>query len=97
MAWICRSLDLEGKMKTTNLQWNLPTLTADCNTGSQWYVVNFKAVVTTSAPAGLLTNHEDIYDGSNVIVPETPYYYNGYNWLPSNHTCLYRVLLWPFL
>lgn len=78
---------------TTNLQWNLPTLTADCNTGSQWYVVNFKAVVTTSAPAGLLTNHEDIYDGSNVIVPETPYYYNGYNNNAFVYVCERKVPL----
>lgn len=55
---------------TTNLQWNLPVLTADCNNGSDWYVINFKAVVTTAAPAGLLTNHEDCYDGSNAVVTE---------------------------
>ncbi len=55
---------------TTSLQWILPTLTADCNSGSDWYVINFKAVVTTAAPAGLLTNHEDCYDGSNAIVTE---------------------------
>jgi uncharacterized repeat protein (TIGR01451 family) len=55
---------------TTNLQWNLPTLTADCDKGSDWYVINFRAVVTTAAPAGLLTNHEDCYDGSNAVVTE---------------------------
>lgn len=63
---------------TTNLQWNLPTLTADCNKGSDWYVINFKAVVTTAAPAGILTNHEDCYDGSNILVNEyNPYNYNA--------------------
>ncbi len=66
---------------TTNLQWNLPTLTADCNNGSDWYVVNFKAVVTTSAPAGLLTNHEDCYDGSNAVVTEY--------WPYDNNSSLY--------
>ena len=62
---------------TTSLQWNLPTLTADCNNGSDWYVINFKTVVTTLAPAGLLTNHEDCYDGSNAVVPEYNYWNNN--------------------
>ena len=35
---------------------------------SDWYVINFKAVVTTLAPAGVLTNHEDCYDGSSQVV-----------------------------
>jgi uncharacterized repeat protein (TIGR01451 family) len=78
---------------TTNLQWNLPTLTADCNAGSEWYVINFKVVVTTAAPAGVLTNHEDVYDGSNVIVPETPYYYNGYNNNAFIYVCERKVPL----
>jgi len=64
---------------TTNLQWNLPALNADCNAGSDWYVINFKAVVTNTAPAGLLTNHEDCYDGSNAVVTEYwPYDNNAY-------------------
>ncbi len=72
---------------TTNLQWNLPTLTADCDAGSQWYVINFKAVVTTAAPAGILTNHEDCYDGSNTLVNEyNPYNYNA---LANNNAHIY--------
>ncbi len=55
---------------TTNLQWNLPTLTADCDHGSDWYIINFKVVVTTLAPAGLITNHEDCYSGTGTVVPE---------------------------
>ena len=55
---------------TTNLQWNLPVLAADCTAGSDWFVINFKAVVTAFAPSGLLTNHEDCYDGSNAVVAE---------------------------
>ena len=62
---------------TTNLQWNLPALNADCNSGSDWYVINFKAVITTLAPAGLLTNHEDCYDGSNAVVTEYNYWNNS--------------------
>ena len=62
---------------TTNLQWNLPALNADCNNGSDWYVINFKAVVTTLAPAGVLTNHEDCYDGSSQVVPEYNYWNNN--------------------
>jgi len=66
---------------TTNLQWNLPTLAADCNSGSDWYVINFKAVVTVLAPAGALVNHEDCYDGSNVVVPEY--------WVYDNNATIY--------
>ena len=62
---------------TTNLQWNLPALNADCDKGSDWYVINFKAVVTTLAPAGLLTNHEDCYDGTNVVLTEYNYWNNN--------------------
>ena len=74
---------------TTSLQWNLPTLTADCNSGSDWYVINFKAVVTTLAPAGLLTNHEDCYDGSNAVVTE----YNYWNNNASIYICERKVPL----
>ena len=62
---------------TTNLQWNLPALNADCDKGSDWYVINFKAVVTTLAPAGVLTNHEDCYDGNSLVVSEYNYWNNN--------------------
>jgi len=65
---------------STNLQWNLPTLAASCNTGSDWYVVNFKVVVTISAPAGWLLNQENIYNSSNQIVNEVNTY-NNYNYV----------------
>ena len=74
---------------TTNLQWNLPALNADCGYGSDWYVINFKAVVTTLAPAGLLTNHEDCYNGSNVVVAE----YNYWNNNASIYVCERKVPL----
>ncbi len=62
---------------TTNLRWNLPTLTADCNNKSNWYVINFKAKVTMAAPPNLLANHEDCFDGSNTVVPEFWTYNNN--------------------
>ena len=74
---------------TTNLQWSLPALNADCNSGSEWYVINFKAVVTTLAPAGLLTNHEDCYDGTSAVVPE----YNYWNNNASIYVCERKVPL----
>lgn len=55
---------------STNLQWNLPTLPATCNSGSDWYVINFKAKVTNMAPAGLLTNTAYCYDASNTVMSE---------------------------
>ena len=55
---------------TTNLQWNLPSLNATCNTGSNWYVINFKAKITNAAPVGWLTNSSFCYDASNVVIGE---------------------------
>jgi uncharacterized repeat protein (TIGR01451 family) len=60
---------------TTNLQWNLPTLTATCNTGSNWYVINFKAKITSMAPASWLTNTANCYDATNAVMSEV----NGWN------------------
>jgi uncharacterized repeat protein (TIGR01451 family) len=74
---------------TTNLQWNLPPLNADCDRGSDWYVINFKAVVTNLAPAGLLTNHDDCYNGSNLVVAE----YNYWNNNASIYVCERKVPL----
>lgn len=56
---------------TTNLQWNLQTLTASCNTGSDWFVINFKAKVTNLAPAGYLANTANCYNAGNVVISET--------------------------
>lgn len=64
---------------TTNLQWNLPTLSATCNTGSDWYVINFKAKVTNMAPAGLLTNTANCYDASNTVMSEVNPWNNSTN------------------
>ena len=74
---------------TTNLRWNLPNLPADCNAGSDWYVINFRAVVTSLAPAGLLTNHEDCYDSGNSVVTE----YNYWNNNASLYICERKVPL----
>jgi uncharacterized repeat protein (TIGR01451 family) len=63
---------------TTNLQWNLPALNANCNTGSDWFVINFKAKVTNMAPAGLLTNSAFCYDAGNNVMSEV-YTYNNYS------------------
>ena len=64
---------------TTNLQWNLPALNATCNSGSNWYVINFKAKITNMAPAGPLTNSALCYDGSNVVMTETNPWNNSVN------------------
>jgi uncharacterized repeat protein (TIGR01451 family) len=61
---------------TTNLQWNLPTLTATCNTGSNWYVINFKAKITNMAPAGLLTNSASCFDATNTAMSEVNWWNN---------------------
>lgn len=78
---------------STSLQWNLPTLVADCDNSSDWYVINFKAVITETAPAGLLTNRADCYDGSNAIVPELPFYYAGKNNNSDIYVCERKVPL----
>jgi uncharacterized repeat protein (TIGR01451 family) len=74
---------------TNNLRWNLSVLTADCDHGSEWYVINFKAVVTASAPAGLMTNTANCYNGSNTIVTE----YNNYNNSAKIYICERKVPL----
>jgi uncharacterized repeat protein (TIGR01451 family) len=74
---------------TTNLQWNLPILTADCNNGSDWFIINFKVVVTTAAPSGLITNHEDCFDGNNALITE----YNTWDNNASLYICERKVPL----
>jgi uncharacterized repeat protein (TIGR01451 family) len=61
---------------TTNLQWNLPNLTATCTAGSNWYVINFKAKITNMAPAGLLTNIASCYDATNTAMSEVNWWNN---------------------
>lgn len=74
---------------TTNLQWNLPTLTASCNTGSNWYVINFKAKITSMAPAGLLTNTANCYDATNAVMTEV----NGWNNSSHVYVCEKKLAL----